>query len=63
MRMAKQMREQGRRFKVEILGTTVVQVGDTVPLRGVVIEPDWKMTTRLEDGRICKGNNYQSLRN
>lgn len=48
MRMAKHMREQGHRFKVEILGTTEVQGGDTVPLRGIIIKPDWKMATRLE---------------
>ena len=48
MRMVKHMREQGHRFKVEILGTTEVQGGDSVPLRGVTIELDWKMPTRLE---------------
>ena len=33
---------------MEILGTTEVQGGDSVPLRGVTIKLDWKMATRLE---------------
>ena len=47
-RMAKHMREQGHSFRVEILGTTEVRGGDTVPVSGVVIKLDWKIATRLE---------------
>lgn len=48
MRMAKDMREQGHSFIVEILGTTEVRGGDSVPLRGTVISLDWKTAARLE---------------
>ena len=47
-RRAKQLLNQGHRYVVEILAPKEVLGGDTVPVRGVVIEPDWRIITRLE---------------
>ena len=47
-RMAQQLREQGHPFIVRILTTAVVKGGDSIPLRGVVMNLDWKIATRLE---------------
>ena len=48
IRMAKHMREQDKRFVVEILAPQEVKGGDTVPLSAVVIHLDWKIATRLK---------------
>ena len=47
-RMAKELREQGHKFKVGILAPRKVQGGDSVPLSGIRFDLDWKMATRLE---------------
>ncbi|MDE0068413.1 MAG: hypothetical protein OXO48_01770 [Caldilineaceae bacterium] len=47
-RKAKELRGQGHPFIVRILTTAVVKGGDTIPLRGVVMNLDWKIATRLE---------------
>ena len=52
LRMAKhmreQMREQNKRFVVEILAPKEMKGGDTIPVSAVVIHLDWKIATRLE---------------
>ncbi len=46
--MARDMRDKGHSFGVEILGTTEVRGGDSVPLSAVVIKLDWKMAAKME---------------
>ena len=48
IRMAKEMREQGHKFGVEILAPREVRGGDSVPLSGIIIGLDWKIATKLE---------------
>ena len=60
-RVANQMREQDKPFIVKPLAPKEMKGGDTVPLSGVVIKLDWKITTKLEMVRIRKGYDYQSL--
>ena len=47
-RLAEQMRKQDQRFIAKILAPKEVQGGDTIPLRAVVIKPDWKIAAKLE---------------
>ena len=47
-RVANQMREQDKPFIVKPLAPKEVKGGDIVPLSGVVIKLDWKITTKLE---------------
>ena len=47
-RVAKCMREQGRRLEVGVLAPKYVQSEDTVPVSGVFIDLDWKIATKLE---------------
>ena len=47
-RMAKQMRRENQRFVARILAPKEVYAGDAVPLRAVIIRPDWKVAARLE---------------
>ena len=47
-RIAKQMRRQNRRFSLMILAPREVDGGDTIPLRSVIVKPDWKIAARLE---------------
>ena len=42
------MRKQDQRFIAKILALKEVQGGDTIPLRAVVIKPDWKIAAKLE---------------
>ena len=53
-RMAKELREQGHKFKVGILAPRKVQGGDSVPLSGVTFDLDWKLATRLEMIELSK---------
>ena len=47
-RMAKQMRRQNQRFVPRILAPREVDGGNTIPLRAVIVKPDWKIAARLE---------------
>ena len=46
--MAKQMRRENRQFVTRILAPREILGGDTIPLRAVIIRPDWKVAARLE---------------
>ena len=48
LRMAKDMHEKRHSYGVEILGTTEVRGGDSVPLSAVIIKLDWKMAAKME---------------
>ena len=47
LRMAKQIRNEGRQFVVEPLGPREMEEQDTIPLSGVVLQLDWKIAKRL----------------
>ena len=46
--MAKQMRRENRQFVARILAPREVLGDDAIPLRAVIIRPDWKVAARLE---------------
>ena len=48
IRRAKELRQKGHKFHVEILGPREVQGGDSVPLAGVEIKLDWKVETKIQ---------------
>ena len=48
VRKAKELRKQGKKFHVEILGPREVGERDTVPLTGITIKLDWKVETKLK---------------
>ena len=48
VRKEKELRKQGHKFHVEILGPQEVRGGDAVPVYGVEIALDWKIETRIK---------------
>ncbi len=47
-KVARRMREEGRRFEIEVLAPEEIREGDTVPLGAVILYPNWKIATRLD---------------
>ena len=47
LRMAKQIRNEGRQYVVEPLGPREMEEQDTIPLSAVVLQLDWKIAKRL----------------
>ena len=48
IRKARELRQKGHKFHMEILGPREVQGGDSVPLAGVEIKLDWKVETKIQ---------------
>ena len=59
-KLAYSLHKQGHNFIVRILSSKQVKSGDTIPMSGVTIQLDWKVSTKLEMVKLSNDLIYKA---